>query len=108
MNSVVAWGLFVYTKGEQCILYRASIVHFSIGGNEQAFVEAIENAASVNTRLCIERKMRLPFLDSQTGVAQNHTILWHPYKDRQPGWYPSYHFNVDFVFCSHKFHIFYN
>lgn len=29
--------------------------------------------------------MRLPFLDSQTGVAQNHTNLWHPYKDRQEG-----------------------
>ena len=54
-------------------------------GNEQFFQEATEQAASFNTRLKLERKMRLPFLDSQTGVAQSHTQLWHPYRSRQPG-----------------------
>ncbi|VDI46672.1 zinc finger protein ubi-d4 [Mytilus galloprovincialis] len=67
------------------ILINPSVLKKCIGGSEQTFIEAIENAANVNTRLCIERKMRLPFLDSQTGVAQNHTALWHPYKDRQQG-----------------------
>ncbi|WAR25744.1 DPF1-like protein [Mya arenaria] len=35
-----------------------------------------------------DRKMRLPFLDSQTGVAQSHTDLWHSYRHRRPGKYP--------------------
>ncbi|ESO85793.1 hypothetical protein LOTGIDRAFT_130246, partial [Lottia gigantea] len=52
---------------------------------EQLYKEAIEQTASCNTRLSMERKMRMPFLDSQTGVAQNHTSLWHPYIHRMPG-----------------------
>ncbi|KAK3091631.1 hypothetical protein FSP39_021366 [Pinctada imbricata] len=56
----------------------------SMGGNT-AFMEAMENTASFNNRMASERKMRLPFLDSQTGVAQSHTNLWHPYKNRLPG-----------------------
>ncbi|XP_005100689.1 zinc finger protein ubi-d4 isoform X2 [Aplysia californica] len=53
--------------------------------NEQRYLEAMEQTASFNTRLSMERKMRLPFLDSQTGVAQRHTHLFHPYRHRQPG-----------------------
>lgn len=53
--------------------------------NEQFYKEMMDNAASYNARLCIERRQRLPFLDSQTGVAQNHSNLWVPYRYRGPG-----------------------
>lgn len=53
--------------------------------NEQYYKECVEQAANYNARLSAERKMRLPFLDSQTGVAQNHTRLWMPYRYRGPG-----------------------
>uniref|UniRef100_K1PVM8 Zinc finger protein ubi-d4 n=1 Tax=Magallana gigas TaxID=29159 RepID=K1PVM8_MAGGI len=56
-----------------------------IMGGENLFKDAIEHTANLNMRMGIERKLRLPFLDSQTGVAQSHTSLWHPYRDRQPG-----------------------
>ena len=49
-------------------------------------MDVLEQTASFNSRLTLERKMRLPFLDSQTGVAQRHTYLFHPYRHRQPGW----------------------
>jgi len=52
---------------------------------EQYYREALENATSYNSRLCTERRQRLPFIDSQTGVAQNHTNLWIPYRYRGPG-----------------------
>lgn len=45
----------------------------------------MDSSASYNARLCAERKMRLPFLDSQTGVAQNHSALFVPYRYRGPG-----------------------
>ena len=53
--------------------------------NEQYYKECVEQAANYNARLASERKMRLPFLDSQTGVAQNHSQLWMPYRYRGPG-----------------------
>jgi len=49
---------------------------------EKYYREVIENASSYNARLCSERKLRLPFLDSQTGVAQNHSNLYIPYRYR--------------------------
>ncbi|XP_041362515.1 zinc finger protein ubi-d4-like [Gigantopelta aegis] len=54
-------------------------------GSAQLYKEAIEQTASFNTRLSIERKLRLPFLDSQTGIAQIHSTLYQPYTHRQPG-----------------------
>ena len=53
--------------------------------SEQHYKDVMENAASYNARLCIDRRLRLPFLDSQTGVAQNHSNLWRPYPYRGPG-----------------------
>jgi zinc finger protein ubi-d4 len=38
--------------------------------NDAAYKEIIENSETFNTRLCIERRLRIPFLDSQTRVAQ--------------------------------------
>jgi hypothetical protein len=37
--------------------------------NDPSYREAIENSANYNTRLCIERRLRMPFLDSQTGKS---------------------------------------
>ena len=53
--------------------------------NEQYYKECVEQAANYNARLSAERRMRLPFLDSQTGVAQSHSQLWMPYRYRGPG-----------------------
>ncbi|XP_059483903.1 zinc finger protein DPF3-like isoform X1 [Neocloeon triangulifer] len=52
---------------------------------DPAYKEAIENSATYNTRLCIERRLRMPFLDSQTGVAQNHSNLFMSSRQRLPG-----------------------
>lgn len=38
--------------------------------NDSTYRETIEYSANFNTRLCTERRLRLPFLDPQTGVAQ--------------------------------------
>lgn len=43
--------------------------------NDTAYREAIENSSNYNTRLCRERRLRMPFLDSQTGDIKSHTIF---------------------------------
>lgn len=48
----------------------------------------MESSANYNTRLCIERRMRLPFIDTQTGVAQNHSSLFMHPRHRIPGLLP--------------------
>ncbi|XP_023248451.1 mucin-19 [Copidosoma floridanum] len=53
--------------------------------NDSAYREAIENSSSYNSRLCRERRLRMPFLDSQTGVAQNHSNLFMSARERLPG-----------------------
>ncbi|CAG7825778.1 unnamed protein product [Allacma fusca] len=53
--------------------------------NDPAYREAIESASNYNAGLAAERTMRLPFLDSQTGVAQNHSNLWMDARQRLPG-----------------------
>lgn len=35
--------------------------------------EAMEYSAKFSTRLCLEKCLRISFLDFQTGVAQNHS-----------------------------------
>lgn len=52
---------------------------------DASYRETIEYSANFNTRLCIERRLRLPFLDPQTGVAQNHSHLFMDKKQRMPG-----------------------
>lgn len=56
---------------------------FSLG--EEFYREAIEHCRSYNARLCAERSMRLPFLDSQTGVAQSNCYIWMEKNHRGPG-----------------------
>ncbi|XP_076222382.1 double PHD fingers d4 isoform X4 [Nomia melanderi] len=53
--------------------------------NDTAYRESIENASNYNSRLCRERRLRMPFLDSQTGVAQNHSALFMSSRERLPG-----------------------
>lgn len=52
---------------------------------DQFYKEAIEHCRSYNSRLCAERSVRLPFLDSQTGVAQNNCYIWMEKRHRGPG-----------------------
>jgi zinc finger protein ubi-d4 len=53
--------------------------------NDSSYRESIEISANFNTRLCLERKLRMPFLDPQTGVAQNHSNLYMKKSQRMPG-----------------------
>ncbi|XP_063078887.1 zinc finger protein DPF3 isoform X2 [Engraulis encrasicolus] len=52
---------------------------------DQFYREAIEHCRSYNARLCAERSVRMPFLDSQTGVAQNNCYIWMERRHRGPG-----------------------
>lgn len=52
--------------------------------NEGSYKEFIESSSSFNKKLVRERRFRLPFLDSQTGVAQNDCALWMSESDRLP------------------------
>ncbi|XP_066138505.1 zinc finger protein ubi-d4 isoform X3 [Euwallacea fornicatus] len=56
--------------------------------SEQSYKEILESSANFNTRLCIERRLRLPFIDTQTGVAQNHSSLFMHKRQRMPGLTP--------------------
>jgi zinc finger protein ubi-d4 len=53
--------------------------------SDSFYREAIENSSNYNNRLVVERKTRLPFIDSQTGVAQNDCFLWMQKWERMPG-----------------------
>ncbi|XP_019495980.1 PREDICTED: zinc finger protein DPF3 isoform X4 [Hipposideros armiger] len=60
----------------------------SVRLGDQFYKEAIEHCRSYNSRLCAERSVRLPFLDSQTGVAQNNCYIWMEKRHRGPGLAP--------------------
>lgn len=66
---------------ELCILNWIHIIiftylHFySSFLNDSSYREAIENSANYNTRLCIERRLRMPFLDSQTGNSMTKIFV---------------------------------
>lgn len=53
--------------------------------NDSAYKELIQISANFNTRLRVERKLRFPFLDPQTGVAQRHSNLYMKKAQRIPG-----------------------
>lgn len=42
--------------------------------SELSYREAVENSVNHNTRLCIERRLRMPFLDTQTGIINNNVL----------------------------------
>lgn len=45
----------------------------------------MEQCHNYNARLCAERSVRMPFLDSQTGVAQSNCYIWMEKRHRGPG-----------------------
>ncbi|KTG31537.1 hypothetical protein cypCar_00027562 [Cyprinus carpio] len=50
---------------------------------------AVENIVKVyNARLCAERSILMPFLDSQTGVAQSNCYIWMEKRHRSAGTTP--------------------
>lgn len=53
--------------------------------NTSSYRESLEVSATFNSRLSLERRLRLPFLDPQTGVAQRHCALYVKAKQRMPG-----------------------
>lgn len=53
--------------------------------NDSSYRELIEFSSNFNARLCLERKLRMPFLDPQTGVAQKHSNLYLKKSQRIPG-----------------------
>uniref|UniRef100_A0A3Q2Q928 Double PHD fingers 2 n=1 Tax=Fundulus heteroclitus TaxID=8078 RepID=A0A3Q2Q928_FUNHE len=65
----------------------------SVGENpvklgEQYYRDALEQCHNYNARLCAERSVRMPFLDSQTGVAQSNCYIWMEKRHRGPGMAP--------------------
>uniref|UniRef100_A0A803Y3F3 DPF1-3 N-terminal domain-containing protein n=1 Tax=Meleagris gallopavo TaxID=9103 RepID=A0A803Y3F3_MELGA len=54
-------------------------------GRIQYYRDAMEQCHNYNARLCAERSVRLPFLDSQTGVAQSNCYIWMEKRHRGPG-----------------------
>lgn len=40
------------------------------------YLELIEDSRNYNTQLVSERRLRLPFIDQQTGIAQTDCLLW--------------------------------
>lgn len=45
----------------------------------------MEQCHSYNARLCAERSILMPFLDSQTGVAQSNCYIWMEKRHRSAG-----------------------
>ncbi|CAF1002588.1 unnamed protein product [Brachionus calyciflorus] len=53
-------------------------------GNEKNYQDALEASSAFNRRLIKDRKMRIPFLDSQTRVAQTgNSFLVHSYQRKK-------------------------
>lgn len=47
------------------------------------YKDILKDTRTFNRFLSLERKQRLPFIDPQTGIAQNDCNLWHSQHDRQ-------------------------
>ncbi|KAL9952185.1 hypothetical protein ACROYT_G039400 [Oculina patagonica] len=57
---------------------------------QELYKEALENVSAFNSRLRYERRLRIPFIDAQTGIAMNNCHLWISKLERQPGQTPHY------------------
>lgn len=53
--------------------------------NDQSYSDLIEYSANFNARLCIERRLRMPFIDPNSGIAQKHSNLYMKRTQRIPG-----------------------
>lgn len=47
------------------------------------YLSILNDTRTYNHLLFAERKQRLPFIDSQTGIAQNECTLWHSQEERR-------------------------
>ncbi|VTJ68723.1 Hypothetical predicted protein [Marmota monax] len=89
------WSVGRWTRRQESQLPQAQDIHHPLviwpprfhadRLGDQFYKEAIEHCRSYNSRLCAERSVRLPFLDSQTGVAQNNCYIWMEKRHRGPG-----------------------
>lgn len=55
--------------------------------DEMRYSAAMESVKTWNSKMMIERKMRQPYLDNTTGLAQTNCHLWVSNMDRNPGQY---------------------
>ena len=56
-----------------------------VNRSDKTYEEALEASAKFNKQLTGERKMRIPFIDSQTRVAQSNSLLWYMEYQRARG-----------------------
>jgi len=52
---------------------------------DASYLEMLESSSNFNSRLSSERRLRMPFVDNHTGVAQNHSDLFKCARQRMPG-----------------------
>ena len=69
------------------LLFTIELIHFIFYRffDDPGYKEYLESAVSFNRKLNEERKMRLPYIDSQTGVAQRHYNSERLKRERMPG-----------------------
>lgn len=58
--------------------------------SRELYKDALENVSAFNSRLRFERRLRIPFIDAQTGIAMNNCNLWISKLERRPGQTPHY------------------
>lgn len=66
--------LVLFTSAETVLL-----LYFFSFLNDPSYKEIIENSSTFNSRLCAERRMRMPFIDTQTGKKQLSILLTSQY-----------------------------
>ncbi len=65
--------------------------------NNSGYKDYLENAVAFNRKLNEERKMRLPYIDGQTGVAMRHYNSQRFKRERMPGSKPGQVNNPNFI-----------
>ena len=63
---------------------------FCVSICREMYKEALENVSAYNSRLRYERRLRIPFIDAQTGIAMNNCHLWISKLERRAGQTPHY------------------
>ncbi|CAH3182614.1 unnamed protein product [Porites lobata] len=66
------------------------VVHREPRDPQELYKDALENVSAYNSRLRFERRLRIPFIDAQTGIAMNNCNLWISKLERRPGKTPQY------------------
>ncbi|XP_074631386.1 zinc finger protein ubi-d4-like isoform X2 [Acropora palmata] len=52
---------------------------------QELYKDALESVSAFNSRLRLDRRLRIPFIDAQTGIAMNNCNLWISKLERRPG-----------------------